>query len=38
MAGYAENFGDMVGLLTTADPKDKGVPFTASHRKHDKVS
>jgi hypothetical protein len=38
MSGYAENFGDMVGLLTTADPKDKGVPFTASHRKHDKVS
>jgi hypothetical protein len=38
MAGYAENFGDMVGLLTTGDPKDKGVPFTASHRKHDKLS
>ena len=37
MSGYAENFGDMVGLLTTADPKDKGVPFTASHRKHDKL-
>ncbi len=36
MAGYAENFGDMVGLLTSADPKDRGVPFTASHRKKDK--
>ncbi len=32
-AGYAENFSDMVGLLLTADPKDKGTPFTASHRK-----
>lgn len=38
LSGYAENFGDMVGLLTTGDPKDKGVPFTASHRKHDKIS
>jgi hypothetical protein len=36
MAGYAENYGDMVGLLTSSDPKDKGTPFTASHRKKDK--
>jgi hypothetical protein len=36
LAGYAENFSDMVGLLTTADPKDKGTPFTASHRKKDR--
>ncbi|HEY0382333.1 MAG TPA: hypothetical protein VGC72_09050 [Candidatus Elarobacter sp.] len=34
--GYAENFSDMVGLLQTADPKDKGTPFTASHRKKDR--
>jgi hypothetical protein len=38
MKGYAENFGDMVGLLTTADPKDKGTPFTAAHRKKEKLS
>ncbi|MEO7040471.1 MAG: hypothetical protein ABI186_10620 [Candidatus Elarobacter sp.] len=37
MSGYAENFGDMVGLLLTADPKDKGTPFTAAHRKKEKV-
>jgi hypothetical protein len=37
MSGYAENFGDMVGLLTTADPKDKGTPFTAAHRKKEKL-
>lgn len=37
MSGYAENFSDMVGLLMTADPKDKGVPFTASHRKKDRL-
>ena len=36
-AGYAENFSDMVGLLQTADPKDKGTPFTASHRKKDRI-
>ena len=36
-AGYAENFSDMVGLLQTADPKDKGTPFTASHRKRDRI-
>ena len=35
-SGYAENFSDMVGLLTTADPKDKGTPFTASHRKKER--
>jgi len=38
LAGYAENFADMVGMLTTADPKDKGTPFTASHRKKEKIS
>jgi hypothetical protein len=37
MSGYAENFGDMVGLLITADPKDKGTPFTAAHRKKEKL-
>jgi len=37
-AGYAENFADMVGLLQTADPKDRGTPFTASHRKKDRLS
>lgn len=36
LAGYAENFSDMVGLLQTTDPKDKGVPFTASHRKKER--
>jgi hypothetical protein len=36
LSGYAENFSDMVGLLITADPKDKGTPFTASHRKKDR--
>ncbi len=35
--GYAENFSDMVGLVQTADPKDKGTPFTASHRKKDRL-
>jgi len=38
LSGYAENFSDMVGLLTTADPKDKGIPFTASHRKKEKIA
>ncbi|HEX3463820.1 MAG TPA: hypothetical protein VHS78_07210 [Candidatus Elarobacter sp.] len=37
LAGYAENFSDMVGLLTTPDPKDKGTPFTASHRKKERL-
>ena len=37
LSGYAENFSDMVGLLTTGDPKDKGVPFTASHRKKERI-
>jgi len=36
-SGYAENFSDMVGLVQTADPKDKGTPFTASHRKKDRL-
>jgi outer membrane protein assembly factor BamB len=36
-SGYAENNSDMVGLLQTADPKDKGTPFTASHRKKDRL-
>ena len=37
LSGYAENFSDMVGLLITADPKDKGTPFTAAHRKKERV-
>ncbi len=37
LSGYAENFSDMVGLLLTADPKDKGTPFTASHRKRERI-
>ncbi|HZO94498.1 MAG TPA: hypothetical protein VFB22_12125 [Candidatus Baltobacteraceae bacterium] len=37
MAGYAENFSDMVGLLTSSDPKDSGTPFTADHRKKEKI-
>ncbi|HYZ17237.1 MAG TPA: hypothetical protein VE591_12580, partial [Candidatus Acidoferrum sp.] len=36
MSGYAENFGDMVGMLSSSDPKDKGTPFTASHRKKER--
>lgn len=35
MSGYAENFGDMVGLLVL-DPTKDGTPFTASHRKKEK--
>ena len=34
--GYVENFGDMVGLYKTDDPKDPGTPFTASHRKKER--
>ena len=37
LSGYAENFSDMVGLMTTADPKDKGTPFTAAHRKKERI-
>jgi hypothetical protein len=37
LSGYAENFSDMVGLMTSADPKDKGTPFTAAHRKKERV-
>jgi hypothetical protein len=37
MSGYAENYADMVGLLVSTDPKDKGLPFTAAHRKKEKV-
>ena len=37
LSGYAENFSDMVGLLLTADPKDKGTPFTAAHRKKERL-
>lgn len=37
LAGYAENFGDMVGLFTDGDPKHDGTPFTASHRKKEKL-
>jgi hypothetical protein len=38
LSGYAENFSDMVGLLIGADPKDKGTPFTASHRKRERLT
>ena len=38
MAGYAENFSDMVGLLIGATPGDKGTPFTASHRKKERLN
>jgi hypothetical protein len=38
LSGYAENFSDMVGLLVaTADKNDKGTPFTASHRKKERI-
>jgi hypothetical protein len=37
-SGYAENFSDMVGLITSADPKDKGTPFTASHRRRERLT
>ena len=37
LSGYAENFSDMVGLMTSADPKDKGTPFTAAHRKKERA-
>ncbi len=33
--GYAENFGDMVGLIN--DGGQVGTPFTASHRKKEKI-
>lgn len=36
--GYAENFGDMVGLYTDGVPTHDGVPFTASHRKREKLT
>ncbi|MFN2461436.1 MAG: hypothetical protein ABR591_12225 [Candidatus Velthaea sp.] len=38
MTGYAENFGDMVGLLNDDDPKHDGTPFTASHRKKQRLT
>ena len=38
MAGYAENFSDMVGLLVGMTPGDKGTPFTASHRKKERLN
>ena len=38
LSGYAENFSDMVGLLiVAADKNDKGTPFTASHRKKERI-
>jgi hypothetical protein len=37
LSGYAENFSDMVGLLTTPDPKAMGTPFTATHRKKERL-
>jgi hypothetical protein len=38
LSGYAENFSDMVGMLTTANPKDQGTPFTAAHRKKERLA
>jgi hypothetical protein len=38
LAGYAENFSDMVGLVISATPGDKGTPFTASHRKKERLN
>jgi hypothetical protein len=37
MAGYEENFADMVGLFKTDKPGDVGVAFTAGHRKKEKL-
>jgi hypothetical protein len=37
LSGYAENYSDMVGLLMSSDPKDKGIPFTAAHRKKERI-
>jgi hypothetical protein len=37
LSGYAENFSDMVGLVTTPDPKNQGTPFTATHRKKERL-
>jgi hypothetical protein len=36
LTGYAENFSDMVGMVTSSDPKETGTPFTASHRKKER--
>ena len=38
LSGYAENFSDMVGLLIGAAPGDKGTPFTAAHRKKERLN
>jgi len=38
LAGYAENFSDMVGLVITGAPGDKGTPFTAAHRKKERLN
>lgn len=35
--GYAENFSDMVGMVISSDPNEKGTPFTASHRKKERI-
>lgn len=37
LSGYAENFSDMVGLMRSSDPKDQGTPFTAEHRKKERL-
>ena len=37
-SGYAENFGDIVGIWSDGDPKHDGVPFTASHRKKERLT
>ncbi len=36
ISGYVENFGDMVGIITM-DPTKDGTPFTAEHRKKEKL-
>ncbi len=36
LSGYEENYMDMVGLLSTADTKQPGTPFTGAHRKREK--
>jgi len=32
----AETYGDMGGMVSSNDPKDKGTPFTAAHRKKER--
>jgi hypothetical protein len=37
LSGYVENFGDMVGLITLDGSTAFGTPFTAQHRKKQKL-